>query len=57
LNKIKSQNPLTVRLTNGATMESNQTAALKIPELNKAASIAHILPGMEKHSLLSVGQL
>jgi hypothetical protein len=57
LNKIKSQNPLTVRLPNGATMESSHTAALNIPELNKAASIAHISPGMANHSLLSVGQL
>jgi hypothetical protein len=57
LNKIKSQNPLTVRLPNGTTMESTHTAALDIPELNKAASIVHILPGMANHSLLSVGQL
>jgi hypothetical protein len=56
LNKIKSQNPLTVRLPNGATTESTHTAALNIPELNKAASIAHIYPGMANHSLLSVGQ-
>jgi hypothetical protein len=32
-------------------------ASLGIPELNKAASIAHIFPGMVNHSLLSVGQL
>jgi hypothetical protein len=57
LNKVKSQNPLTVHLPNGATMESTHTALLDIPELNKAASIAHILPGIENHSLLSVGQL
>jgi hypothetical protein len=57
LNKVKSQNPLTVRLPNGATMESSHTAALDIPELNKAASIAHVFPGMANHSLLSVGQL
>jgi hypothetical protein len=57
LNKVKSQNPLTVRLPNGATMESSHTAALNITQLNKAASIAHISPGMENHSLLSVGQL
>jgi hypothetical protein len=38
-------------------MESTHTAALKIPELNKAASISHVLPGMANHSLLSVGQL
>jgi hypothetical protein len=57
LNKIKSQNPLTVRMPNGATMESSHTAALNIPYLNKAASIVHVLPGMAKKSLLSVGQL
>jgi hypothetical protein len=56
-NKIKSQNPLNVRLPNGATTESTHTSSLDIPELNKAASIAHIFPGMENHSLLSVGQL
>jgi hypothetical protein len=46
-----------VRLPNGATMESSHTDALNIPELNKAASIAHVFPGMENHSLLSVGKL
>jgi hypothetical protein len=38
-------------------MESSHTAALDIPELKKAASIAHVSPGMGNHSLLSVGQL
>jgi hypothetical protein len=42
LNKVKSQNPLTVRLPNGATMESSHTAELNIPHLNDVASIAHI---------------
>jgi hypothetical protein len=57
LGKIKSQNMLTVRLPNGATMDSTHTAALDMPELKKAASIAHIFPGMANYSLLSVGQL
>jgi hypothetical protein len=57
LNKFKSQNMLTVRLPNGATMESIHTASLDIPELNKSASMAHIFLGMANHSLLSVGQL
>jgi hypothetical protein len=48
---------LTVRLPNGATMDSTHTASLYIPELNKAASIAHIFPGMAHNSLLSAGQL
>jgi hypothetical protein len=38
-------------------MESTHTEALDVPELNKAASIAHVFPGMANHSLLSVGQL
>jgi hypothetical protein len=57
LNKVKSQNLLTVRLPNGATIDSFHTAVLDIPELNAAASIAHVFPVMANHSLLSVGQL
>jgi hypothetical protein len=57
LNKVKYQTPLTMRLPNGATMESSHTAELNIPALNAAASIAHVSPGMANHSLLSVGQI
>jgi hypothetical protein len=57
LNKVKSRTPLTVRLPNGATMESSHTAELDIPELNDDASKAHIFPGVTNHYLLSVGQL
>jgi hypothetical protein len=57
LSKVKSQNPLTVRLPNGATMESTHTSGLDIPELNKAASIANIFQEMANHYLISVGQL
>jgi hypothetical protein len=42
LNKVKSRKPLTVRLPNGATMEFSHTADLDIPELNDAASKAHV---------------
>jgi hypothetical protein len=38
-------------------MESSHTADLDIPELKAAASKANVFPGMENHSLLSVGQL
>jgi hypothetical protein len=48
---------LTVRLPNGATMESSHTADLDIPKLNAAESKAHVFPGMAHHSLLSFGQL
>jgi hypothetical protein len=57
LNKVKSRTPLTMRLPNGDTMESSHTAELDVPELNVAASKAHVFPGMANHSLLSVGQL
>jgi hypothetical protein len=57
LNKVKSRNPLTVRLPNGATMEYSHTADLDIPKLNAAVSKAHVFPGMANNSLLSVGQL
>jgi hypothetical protein len=46
-----------VLLPNGATMESSHTADLDIPELNAAASKAHVFPGIAHHSLLSVAQL
>jgi hypothetical protein len=46
-----------VRPPNGATMESSHTAELNIPQMNAAASITHVLPGMAKHYLISVGQL
>jgi hypothetical protein len=57
LNKVKSRNPLTVRLPNGATMESSHTADLDIPEVDTAAYKAHVFPGTTHNSLLSVGQL
>jgi hypothetical protein len=38
-------------------MESSRTAELEIPEINAAASKAHVFPGMDNHSLLSVCQL
>jgi hypothetical protein len=52
-----TNNPLTVRLPNGQTMESTHTAFFDIPELSKATSAAHIFSAMENNSLLLVGQL
>jgi hypothetical protein len=37
-------------------MESTHTAALDIPELKKAAYIAHVFPVIANHSLISVVQ-
>jgi hypothetical protein len=57
LEQSQISNSLTVRLPNGATMESSHTAELDIPELNASASKAHVFPAIAHHSLLSVGQL
>jgi hypothetical protein len=38
-------------------MDSSHTAALDIPELNSAAYIVHVFPGMANYSLLSVGKI
>jgi hypothetical protein len=46
-----------VRLPNGDTMDSTDTASLDIPELSEAASVAHVSPVMANNSLLSVGKL
>jgi hypothetical protein len=57
MNKVKNRTPLTVRLPNGATMDSSHTAELDIPKLNAATSKAHVFHAMANHSLLSVGKL
>jgi hypothetical protein len=55
--KVKSQNSLRVCLPNGDTMDFTHMVSLDIPELSKAAFIAHVSPGMLNYYLLSVGQL
>jgi hypothetical protein len=49
--------PLEVRLPNGDTITSTHVATLNMPSLPQTAILAHILPGLAKHSLLSVGQM
>jgi hypothetical protein len=49
LNKKESSNPLTVKFPNGQTMDSTHTAYLDIPELSKAASVAHIFQPWFSH--------
>jgi hypothetical protein len=56
-NKIKSQNPLRVRLPNGETMDSTHTASLDIPEMSGSYSLVYVFPDMANHSFLSVGQM
>jgi hypothetical protein len=53
-NKVLTQTPLEVRLTNGSTIASTHSATLKLPSLPHAARQAHIMPGLAPRPLLSV---
>ncbi len=56
-NKQTTQQPVQVQLPNGQTIASTHTAQLNIPNLPETATTAHIFPGLENNSLLSVGIL
>jgi hypothetical protein len=56
-NKKSTATPLAVRLPNGDTITSTNTAMLNMPYLSHAAKQAHILPVLAHHSLLLVGQM
>jgi hypothetical protein len=56
-NKVLPETPLEVCLPNGATIASTHTATLNLPLLPHESRHAHILPGLTKHSLLSVGKI
>ena len=53
----ESKNPLSVKLPDGAHVISTHTCTLAILELPTKAIIAHTIPGLASHSLLSIGQL
>ena len=53
----EEENPLSVKLTDGARVISTHTCTLAIPELPAKASISHIIPCLAAHSLLSIVQL
>jgi hypothetical protein len=56
-NKLLEATPLEVRLPNGANIASTHTVTLNLPSLPHTARQAHIIPGLDQHSLLSVGQM
>jgi hypothetical protein len=56
-NKLLAQSPLEFRLPNGSVIASTHTATLDLPSFPTAAIQAHILPGLDQYSLLSVGQM
>ena len=53
----KATTPITVQLPNGERINSTHTCNLPIPELPASARIAHVMPGLASHSLLSVVKL
>ena len=56
-NRQEAKNPLSVKLPDGARVSSTHTCTLAIPEIPAKARIAHIIPGLAAHSLLSIVQL
>ena len=52
-----AKNPLSVKLPDGARVNSTHMCTLSIPELPSKARIAHIIPGLTAYSLLSIVQL
>lgn len=56
-NKQPTLHPITVELPNGSTIQSTHTAELTIEGIPHQASTADILPGLHRHSLLSVAKL
>jgi hypothetical protein len=56
-NKKSTATPFAVRLPNGDTITSTHTATFNMPSFPQAARQAHILPGLDQHSLLSALQM
>jgi hypothetical protein len=53
-NIIPAAVPLIARLPNGDKVQSTHTCTLNLPALPVGARVAHIIPGLVSHSLLSV---
>ena len=49
-----TQKPIVARLPNGEQVRSTHTGTLDLPDLPVAAHLAHIIPGLASHSLISV---
>ena len=57
LNKMVADRPLTVTLPNSDTVRSSHIAELDLPLLPRGGRDAHIVPGLESYSLVSVVKL
>ena len=49
-----TQKPIVAHLPNGEQVRSTHTGTLDLPDLPVAAHLAHIIPGLASHSLISV---
>ena len=49
--------PLHIKLPNGTTIQSSHIAELALPQLPQQARLAHIVPSLASHSLVSVVKL
>ena len=56
-NITPANNPLTVKLPDGACVSSTHTFTLTLPQLPTRAREGHIIPGLASHSLMSVVKL
>ena len=57
INKRPTRTPIAVRNANGSIMYSTHEAELDFPDLPPAARHVHILPDLNNHTLISIGQL
>ena len=57
INVQPALNPLHVTMPDGNSVSSTHTCELDLPQLPKQARLGHIIPGLSKHSLLSVIKL
>lgn len=53
----ETTDPITITIPDGNTMTSTHEGHLDIPTLPPAATLAHIVPELNTHSLISIGQL
>ena len=49
--------PLHIKLPDGSTIKSSHTANIALPQLPPMARLAHVVPGLASHSLVSVVKL
>jgi hypothetical protein len=57
IDRIITTEPITITIPDGSTMRSTHEGFLDIPELPREATRVHVVPELNTHSLLSLGQL